>query len=343
MKATQQLHEAGQSLWLDNITRGAARPAARCKRYIDELSVTGLTSNPTHLRPGDQEQQRLRRGDPRAGRRRARRARQLFFELALEDLTRAADLFRPIHERDQRRRRLGLAGGVAALAYDTAGSIAAAKQLHARAAASEPVHQDSRARTKAAGDRGGDLRGRADQRDAAVLARAVPRRGRAYMRGIERRIAAGLNPHVALGRLALRQPLGRRGRGQGAGGAAQPARHRGRAAHLQGLPRAARVAPLAAAAQRRRAPAAAAVGQHRHQGSRGVGHALREGARRAAHRQHDAREDAATPSPTTASSARCCRATAATAEAVLGEFAQGGRRCRRAGRAAPATTAPTPS
>ena len=175
MKATQQLHEAGQSLWLDNITR-ALLTGGGLKRYIDELSITGLTSNPSIF-----DQAIKNSNDYDAAIREKTAARKegeaLFFELALEDLTRAADLFRPMHDRTN-----GVDGWVSLeispkLAYDTAGSINAAKQLSRARRASEPLHEDSRNSRGRARDRRGDLRGCADQRDAAVFARAVSRGG----------------------------------------------------------------------------------------------------------------------------------------------------------------------
>src|SRR5215468_10132017 len=96
MKATQLLHNLGQSLWLDNITRDLLS-SGTLKRYIDELSVTGLTSNPTIF---DHAIKNSTAYDTaiRDGQAKGRAGEELFFELALDDLTRAADLFRPIHE-----------------------------------------------------------------------------------------------------------------------------------------------------------------------------------------------------------------------------------------------------
>src|SRR5882672_5765136 len=174
MKATQLLHNLGQSIWLDNITRDLLN-SGTLKRYVTELSVTGLTSNPTIYDQAIKNstaydtaiRQKLKEGKSREA---------LFFELALEDLTRAADLFRPIYERTN-----GVDGWVSLevsplLAYDTASTLAAAKRLRARGA-SQLVHQDSRDEAGSACDRGGDLRGRADQRDSAVLARTLSRGG----------------------------------------------------------------------------------------------------------------------------------------------------------------------
>ena len=131
MKATQLLHNLGQSIWLDNITRDLLT-SGTLKRYINELSVTGLTSNPTIFDHAIKNstaydaaiRRKLKEGKSGEG---------LFFELALEDLTQAADLFRPVYDRTN-----GVDGWVSLevsplLAYDTASTLAAAKELHGRA------------------------------------------------------------------------------------------------------------------------------------------------------------------------------------------------------------------
>jgi transaldolase len=131
MKATQLLHNLGQSLWLDNITRDLLN-SGTLKRYIDELSVTGLTSNPTIF---DHAIKNSSSYDAAIGKKldEGVSGENLFFELALEDLTRAADLFRPTFDRTN-----GVDGWVSLevsplLAHDTASTLAAAKSLHARA------------------------------------------------------------------------------------------------------------------------------------------------------------------------------------------------------------------
>jgi len=131
MKATQLLHNLGQSLWLDNITRELIN-SGTLKRYRDELSVTGLTSNPTifdHAIKNSSDYDAAIRKKLDEG----KSGEELFFELALEDLTLAADLFRPIFDRTN-----GVDGWVSLevsplLAHDTASTLAAAKNLHARA------------------------------------------------------------------------------------------------------------------------------------------------------------------------------------------------------------------
>jgi transaldolase len=131
MKATETLHDRGQSLWLDNITRDLLETGTLA-RYIAELSVTGLTSNPTifdHAIKNSRSYDAAIRKKVKEG----MSGEDLFFELALEDLTRAADLFRPIWDRTR-----GVDGWVSLevsplLAHDTGSTLAAAKALHARA------------------------------------------------------------------------------------------------------------------------------------------------------------------------------------------------------------------
>ena len=121
----------GQSIWLDNITRDLLT-GGTLKRYIDELSVTGLTSNPTifdHAIKNSTSYDAAIREKLKVG----KSGEKLFFELALDDLSRAADLFRPIYEKTN-----GVDGWVSLevsplLAYDTASTLAAAKELFARA------------------------------------------------------------------------------------------------------------------------------------------------------------------------------------------------------------------
>jgi transaldolase len=131
MNATQLLHDLGQSLWLDNITRDLL-DSGTLKRYLDELSVTGLTSNPTifdHAIKNSATYDAAIRTKLQTG----MSAETLFFELALEDLGRAADLLRPIHDHTA-----GMDGWVSLevsplLAHDSASTLVAAKALFARA------------------------------------------------------------------------------------------------------------------------------------------------------------------------------------------------------------------
>jgi transaldolase len=192
MKVTQQLHDLGQSLWLDNITRGLLT-SGTLHRYIDEFAVTGLTSNPTIFDNAIKESDFY----DEAIRQKAAAGESLFYELALEDLTQAADLFRPVHEATG-----GVDGWVSLevsplLAADTAGSVEAAARLHARAqrpnlfikipgtAAGIPAIEET---IFAGVPVNVTLLFSREQYMAAA---------EAYMRGIERRIAAGLDPKVA--------------------------------------------------------------------------------------------------------------------------------------------------
>jgi transaldolase len=194
MKATQKLHELGQRLWLDNITRDLLT-TGMLMRYIDELSVTGLTSNPTIF---DQAIKRSTAYDADivAKLRDGKSAEALFFELALDDITRAADLFRLVNERSG-----GSDGWVSLevsplLAHDTQATIAAAKQLHARAGRRNLL-------IKIPGTHEG-LPAIEEVIFAGIPVNVTLLFSRehylaaadAYLRGIERRIAAGLSADV---------------------------------------------------------------------------------------------------------------------------------------------------
>ena len=194
MKATGTLHDEGQSIWLDNITRDLLKTGT-LKRYIEELSVTGLTSNPTifdHAIKNSSAYDSAIRAKAKDG----KSGEGLFFELALEDLTWAADLFRPIWDRTH-----GVDGWVSlevspTLAHDTKSTLAAARDLHARASRRNLM-------IKIPGTKEGlpaieeaifagipinvTLLFSHDQYEAAA---------QAFLRGIERRIDAGLDPEV---------------------------------------------------------------------------------------------------------------------------------------------------
>ena len=191
---TAQLHALGQSLWLDNITR-ALLDSGTLQRYIHEWSVTGLTSNPTifdQALKGSADydaaiRQRLQQGQS---------GEALFFELALADLTRAADLFLPVH-----RRTRGVDGWVSLevsplLAYDTQSTLAAARDLHARAARPNlfikiPGTAEGLPAIEEAIFAGVPINVTLLFSTAHYLAAAE-----AWLRGIERRLAAGLSPDV---------------------------------------------------------------------------------------------------------------------------------------------------
>ena len=194
MKATQLLHNLGQSLWLDNITRDLINTGT-LNRYIDELSVTGLTSNPTifdHAIKNSSSYDAAIRKKLDEG----KSGEELFFELALEDLTRAADLFRPIFDRTN-----GVDGWVSLevsplLAHDTASTLTAAKSLHARAGRPNLL-------IKIPGTKEG-LPAIEESIFAGVPINVTLLFSRehyiaaaeAFLRGIERRIDAGLQPNI---------------------------------------------------------------------------------------------------------------------------------------------------
>ncbi len=194
MNVTQKLHQAGQSIWLDNITRDML-DSGTLKRYIDEYSVTGLTSNPTIFDHAIKNstaydasiREKLGRG---------KSGEALFFDVALEDITRAAALFAPVHERTN-----GVDGWVSLevsplLAHDTASSLAAAKDLHSRAAKSNlfikiPGTPEGLPAIEEAIFSGIPVNVTLlFSREQYVAAAG------AYMRGIERRIESGLDPNV---------------------------------------------------------------------------------------------------------------------------------------------------
>src|SRR5271156_3257744 len=195
MKATQKLHDVGQSLWLDNITRDLLN-SGTLKRYIDELSVTGLTSNPTIFDHAIKNSASYD-GPIREKLSNGLSGEPLFFDLALEDLTRAADLFRPIYDQTN-----GVDGWVSLevsplLAHDTASTIAAAKDLFARAARPNlfikiPGTQEGLPAIEEAIFTGIPVNVTLLFSREHYLAAAE-----AFLRGIERRIESGLNPSVA--------------------------------------------------------------------------------------------------------------------------------------------------
>jgi transaldolase len=194
MTPTKALHDLGQSLWLDNITRNMLTTGT-LNRYVRDLSITGLTSNPTifdHAIKNSADydvsiREKLKQG---------KSGEELFLDLALEDITAAADLFLPTHSKT-----LGVDGWVSLevsplLAHDTKGTIAVAKSLHARASRPNVL-------IKIPGTREG-----VPAIEEAIFA-GVPvnvtllfsreqylAAAEAYIRGIERRIDAGLSPQV---------------------------------------------------------------------------------------------------------------------------------------------------
>lgn len=195
MNATRQLAEMGQSLWLDNITRGLLTSGGLA-RYIDELSVTGLTSNPTiferAIDRSDAYDDAIRRA---AGE--GLRGEELFFDLAIDDLTRAADLFHPVFEATG-----GLDGWVSLevsplLADDSAGTIAAAARLHARAQRPNLFIKIPGTPAGVAAIEASIFAGVPINVTLLFSAAQYRAAAEAWLRGIERRVEAGLHPHVS--------------------------------------------------------------------------------------------------------------------------------------------------
>ena len=194
MKATQQLHNLGQSLWLDNITRDLLN-SGTLQKYITEFSVTGLTSNPTifdHAIKNSTAYDAAIRAKLSQG----KSGEALFFDVALEDITRAADAFRPIYDRTN-----GVDGWTSLevsplLAHDTQSTLAAAKDLHGRAGRPNlfikiPGTKEGLPAIEEAIFAGVPINVTLLFSREHYLAAAD-----AFLRGIERRIAAGLNPKV---------------------------------------------------------------------------------------------------------------------------------------------------
>ena len=195
MKATSRLHDLGQSIWLDNITRDLLSQGT-LKRYIDELSVTGLTSNPTIFDHAIKNSTAYD-ADIREKLRQSRSDEELFFDLAISDLSQAADLFRPIWDKTD-----GVDGFVSLevsplLAYDTNRTLAAAKTLHERARRTNlfikiPGTGEGLPAIEEAIFAGVPINVTLlFSREHYVAA------AEAYLRGVERRIEKGLNPDVA--------------------------------------------------------------------------------------------------------------------------------------------------
>jgi transaldolase len=195
MKATQSLHNLGQSLWLDNITRDLLN-SGTLKTYIADLSVTGLTSNPTIF---DQAIKKSTAYDSaiREGLSKGKSGEALFFDLALEDVSRAAELFRPVYDRTDGVDGFASLEVSPLLAYDTASTLAAAKELHKRAGIPNlyikiPGTKEGLPAIEEAIFAGVPINVTLLFSREQYVAAAD-----AYMRGIERRIDAGLTPAVS--------------------------------------------------------------------------------------------------------------------------------------------------
>jgi transaldolase len=194
LKATQQLHEAGQSLWLDNITRGLLDTDTLAK-YIDEYSITGLTSNPTifdkAIEAGNDYD-----ADIASWKAAGASEEEVFFELALIDLRRAADLFAPVHQRSD-----GVDGWVSLevsplLARDTQATIAQAFALHGKADRPNVFIKIPGTPEGLPAIEECTFAGLPINVTLLFSAEQYVASAEAYLRGIERRVQAGLDPAV---------------------------------------------------------------------------------------------------------------------------------------------------
>ena len=293
MKATQKLHELGQSLWLDNITRDLLTKGT-LKHYIDELSVTGLTSNPTIFDHAIKNspaydaaiRKKLKEGksgrgcssswrwrisprpptcfDPSGRRRTAWTAGCRWRCRRCWPMTRPALWLRP--------RSCMRGPGDRNLFIKIPGTKEGLPAIEEAIFAGVPVNVTllfSREHYVAAAE--------------------------AFLRGIERRIDAGLNPNVGSVASVFISRWDGAVMDKVPDGAARPARHRHRQAHLQGIPRPARLAALAARLQRRRPPATPPVGQHRNQGPSSLRCPVHQGPRRGLHGKYHARRHLESP------------------------------------------------
>jgi len=290
MKATQLLHDLGQSIWLDNITRDLLDNGT-LKTYVNELSVTGLTSNPTifdhAIKNGSAYDAAIRQELAKG-----RSGEGLFFDLAMEDITRAADIFRPIYDRTNTVDGWASLEVSPLLAHDTKSTLAAAKELHARAGRPNlfikiPGTTEGLPAIEEAIFAGVPVNVTLLFSREHYLAAAE-----AFLRGIERRIDAGLNPNVGsvasvfisrwdvavMGKVpdALRDKLG----------IAIAKRTYKAARQLLSSPRWQRVYNAGSSS------AAAVVGQHRNQGPQSLRCPLHQSAGRAVYGQHNAGGDA---------------------------------------------------
>jgi transaldolase len=191
---TKQLHDLGQSLWLDNITRTMLGDGT-LRRYIDELSITGLTSNPTifdkAISQGDAYDEQIAEAGPGAA-----STEELFFELAIADLRDAAELFAPAHARSD-----GVDGWVSLevsplLAGDAAATIEQAARLHEQARRENLFVKIPGTEAGLTAIEESIFAGIPINVTLLFSSEQYLAAADAYMRGLERRIEAGLNPAV---------------------------------------------------------------------------------------------------------------------------------------------------
>jgi len=194
VKATKKLHDVGQSLWIDDITRDML-DSGTLRKYIDEMSVTGLTSNPTIFDKAISKSDWYDEGIIRLMKT-GLKGEELFFELALEDLSRAADLFLPVH-----RRTATVDGWVSLevsplLAYDTKATIEEAKRLYQKAGKENLFIKIPGTKEGLPAIEESIFSGVTVNVTLLFSASDYSAAADAYMKGLERRVEAGLSPDV---------------------------------------------------------------------------------------------------------------------------------------------------
>jgi transaldolase len=194
VKATKKLHDVGQSLWIDDITRDML-DSGTLRKYIDEMSVTGLTSNPTIFDKAISKSDWYDEGISRLMKT-GLEGEELFFELALEDLSRAADLFLPVH-----RRTATVDGWVSLevsplLAYDSKATTEEAKRLYQKAGKENLFIKIPGTKEGLPAIEESIFSGVTVNVTLLFSASDYSAAADAYMKGLERRVEAGLSPDV---------------------------------------------------------------------------------------------------------------------------------------------------
>src|SRR5215471_1774231 len=192
MKGTERLHNIGQSLWLDNITRDLLNNGTM-KRYVDEFSISGLTSNPTIF---DHAIKNSTAYDADIRQNQGRSPDEIFVELALKDLSRAGELFRPTYEATN-----AVDGWVSIevsplIAHDTARTLASVEEISKRAGFRNLLIKIPGTKEGVPAIEEATFRGVPINVTLLFSREQYIAAAEAYMRGLERRIASGLSPDV---------------------------------------------------------------------------------------------------------------------------------------------------
>ncbi len=193
--APRKLNELGQSLWLDNITRDLLNNGTLARYIGSGLSVTGLTSNPTIFDHAISKSASYD-ADVSSLAKKGRAVEDLFFELAIADLTRAADLFKPVYDRTATVDGFVSLEVSPLLAYDTAQTLAAARMLHAKAGRPNLFIKIPGTREGLPAIEEAIFQGVPINVTLLFSTQQYQAAAEAYVRGLERRVLAGLSPDV---------------------------------------------------------------------------------------------------------------------------------------------------